>query len=337
MSSNSEPFVSVLMCVYNGGEYLSTAIKSVLDQTYNNYEFIIINDGSTDNSENVILSFDDERIRYIKNEENLRLIASLNKGLSLAKGEYIVRMDADDICMPNRIEKQIEFLELNPDAGLVGSFVETLGNKVDRIISFKTSPEVIKFKLFLANHVFHPTVVIRTSIIKDNELKYKNYLHAEDYKLWVDISRISNIHILPDVLLKYRVHESNISVNNAEYQLKISEQIRLEQLKELGLKLVEREVAIYESWLSGQRIFDQSKLRVLIRIFKMIILGNKQRNIFEFFILDEFFQNSAWELFCKNVSNGLSAYKAFRTFSFLKLSKHLQMKFFLKCLFKVKP
>ena len=109
----SKPLVSVLMAVYNGEKYLLEAIESILNQTYTNFEFLIINDGSTDSTEEIILSYSDQRIRYIKNEQNLKLIASLNKGLDLAKGKYIARMDADDISLPDRLEKQVNFLERN--------------------------------------------------------------------------------------------------------------------------------------------------------------------------------------------------------------------------------
>ena len=119
--------VTVLMPVYNGEMYLREAIDSILHQTFTDFEFLIINDGSTDNSETIILSYDDSRIRYEKNDSNLKLIATLNKGIELAKGKYIVRMDADDISIPDRIEKQVAFLEKNPDVGICGSWFTAFG------------------------------------------------------------------------------------------------------------------------------------------------------------------------------------------------------------------
>ena len=117
----NEPMVTVLMAVYNGEKFLKEAMESILTQTFTDFEFLIINDGSTDNSVKIIEEFNDPRIRLIHNEKNLKLIASLNKGISLAKGKYIARMDCDDISMPYRLEKEVDFLENSLEYGLVGT------------------------------------------------------------------------------------------------------------------------------------------------------------------------------------------------------------------------
>ena len=124
------PRVSVLMSVYNTEEdFLRDAIKSILNQTFTDFEFLIINDGSKNNAEEVILSFNDDRIKYILNEKNLGLIDSLNKGLSLAQGEYIARFDSDDISSNKRLEKQVEFMDKNPNVGLLGTQYESFPKK----------------------------------------------------------------------------------------------------------------------------------------------------------------------------------------------------------------
>lgn len=336
MQKENGPFISVLMCVYNGEEYLAEAIGSILNQSYSNFEFIIINDGSTDKSESIILSFEDDRIRYVKNESNLKLIPSLNKGLNLVKGKYIVRMDADDICFPNRIEEQVDFLERHPDAGVVGCFVTTLGQDNGRVIKFKTQPDEIKFKLFFNNHVFHPTVVIRTSLIRDFGFKYENYLHAEDYQLWIRISRVSNIYIIPKVFLKYRIHGNNISVKNADSQLDVSKALRLEQINELGLKLKEREIQVYESWLNGSEQFKNKDFAILMALFDNLISKNKEIKIFNLGLFSNYFLEQAWEIACKNVSNGLSTYKVYCSSQNFKLHWDLRFKFLMKCLLRFK-
>ena len=126
----SSPIVTVLMPVYNAEKYLAEAINSILNQTFTNYELLIINDGSTDKSEEIILKYSDKRIRYIKNDKNIRLVATLNKGIELAKGKYIARMDADDISVPTRLEKQITLLENNEDIGVCGSFLYVFGENI---------------------------------------------------------------------------------------------------------------------------------------------------------------------------------------------------------------
>src|SRR5688572_768328 len=123
------PLISVLMPVYNAGPYLKESIESVLAQTYDNFEFLIINDGSTDSSEKEILSYNDVRIHYVKCETNSGLIATLNQGLALATGKYIVRMDADDICRPQRFEKQVRFMENHPEIGICGCCADVIDRK----------------------------------------------------------------------------------------------------------------------------------------------------------------------------------------------------------------
>ena len=173
--ANEFPLVTVLMAVYNGEKYLREAIESMLNQSYTNFEFLIINDGSTDSTEEIILSYRDERIRHMKNEQNIKLIASLNKGLDLAEGKYIARMDADDVSLPERLAKQVDFMERNLEYGLLGTWVKTLGLNPDKEIHFKSGHDEIRFELFFHNYLHHPTVMFRKEIIKKNNLKYEDY------------------------------------------------------------------------------------------------------------------------------------------------------------------
>ncbi len=122
------PKVTVLMPVYNAEKYLKTAIESILKQTFSDFELLIINDGSTDGSEEIIRSFNDKRIRLFNNEQNLGIIKTLNKGLNLAKGEYIIRMDADDISLPDRLELQVKYMEENPGIGISGTQARIFGD-----------------------------------------------------------------------------------------------------------------------------------------------------------------------------------------------------------------
>jgi glycosyltransferase involved in cell wall biosynthesis len=206
------------MAVFNGEKYLSEAIESILTQTYSNFEFLIINDGSTDKTEDIILSYSDNRIRYIRNANNLKLIASLNIGLSCAKGVYIARMDADDVALPSRLERQVAKLEENPNIGLLGSFVETLGLFSNYEIKFLTDHDNIRLKLFFNNYLNHPSVMIRRDVLVQNHIQYESFLHAEDYLLWLRLASCCQIEILPEILLKYRIHGENISQVNKDFQ-----------------------------------------------------------------------------------------------------------------------
>ncbi|MDR0232182.1 MAG: glycosyltransferase [Dysgonamonadaceae bacterium] len=235
------PVITVLAPAYNAEEYISEAIKSVLNQTFTDFELLIINDGSTDKTEEIILSFEDKRIRYIKNETNLKLIATLNKGIDLARGKYIARMDADDICLPNRFEKQIDFLEKHSDYALCGSWaylIDSKGKKTGRI-KYIDKSKLLKISLLFSCPIVHPSTMLRTDILQ--QFKYNpKALHTEDFELWLRIMnaglRIANI---PDFLIKYRWHSTNISVENETFQI----EKKLELLKPYIENFIGREIS----------------------------------------------------------------------------------------------
>jgi glycosyltransferase involved in cell wall biosynthesis len=166
----NKPMVTVLMSVYNGERFLNEAIESILTQTFTDFEFLIINDGSTDDSVKIIESFQDSRIRLINNERNLKLIASLNKGVSLAMGKYIARMDCDDVSMPDRLEKEVRFLESNEEYGVVGTWYTVIDGegKDQRNVSYPSSNDLIKLFLSLNCPLAHGSIMVRTELFKQN-------------------------------------------------------------------------------------------------------------------------------------------------------------------------
>ena len=207
----SIPLVSVILPVYNAELYVRESIQSILNQSFSDFELIILNDGSTDDSEIVISEFQDERIKYVKNETNLKLIDTLNLGLKLAQGKYIARIDADDVAFPDRFEKQITFLENNPDFGLVGSFAECFGD-TNGILKYVEEDQDIRFALLTHNPFIHSTIMVRSTVLKENNLTYKkDQLHVEDYDLWIQMLAFTKAKIIPECLIKYRVHENQIS------------------------------------------------------------------------------------------------------------------------------
>lgn len=212
------PLVSVILPVYNAELYLRESIQSILNQSFSDFELIILNDGSSDSSERVILEFQDESIRYVKNATNLRLIDTLNLGLKLAKGKYIARIDADDVAFPDRFEKQITFLENNPDYGLVGSFAECFGD-INGILKYVEEDQDIRFALLTHNPFIHSTIMLRSTVLRENNLAYKkDKLHVEDYDLWIQMLAFTKVKIIPECLIKYRVHENQISTVHRELQ-----------------------------------------------------------------------------------------------------------------------
>lgn len=204
--------ITVLMTTYNNAEYLSTSIKSILNQTYKNFDFIIIDDGSTDNSKEIIEGFDDERIKYFK-IQNSGLGAALNYGLNLASTELIVRMDADDISLPTRIEKQYSFILQNKDYDIVSSWYSAFENR-KLLYSIKT-PEgdaAIKKRLALHSEVIHAGMLYKKDKIISNG-GYKPIIF-EDYELWLRIKDKVKFYNLQEVLLLVRHRKDSISRKN---------------------------------------------------------------------------------------------------------------------------
>lgn len=207
--------ISVLLSVYNGEKYLKEAINSILNQTFKNFEFIIIDDGSTDRTKDILQEFNDSRICLITNEKNIGLVNSLNLGLSLCKGKYIARMDADDIAYPERLEKQFDCLETNKHIGICGTWYNYFidGEEIRHTIKYPCDDLHLRALAFLQTPFLHPTVMIRKYILEENKLKYSSeYYRAEDYGLWIELLQYTQGATIPDILLDYRLHQNNETV-----------------------------------------------------------------------------------------------------------------------------
>lgn len=184
---NTEPLISVILPVYNSELYLRAAIDSVLNQTLSDFELIVIDDGSTDNSENIIKTYTDPRLVYIKNEKNLRIVETLNRGIEKARGKYIARMDADDICLPDRFENQIRFIN-ESGADLVGSAIFVFGDNVKNHKQiYPCSRFDIEYCMIWFCAISHPTVFAKSEVFKKNLYSKEQTYGAEDRGLWSDL------------------------------------------------------------------------------------------------------------------------------------------------------
>lgn len=206
------PKVSVVMSVYNGGVYLRDSISSILSQNFTDFDFIIVNDGSTDDSLEIIKSFSDPRIKLIS-RGNKGLIDSLNEAISCSNSEYIARMDADDISLPNRLSRQVEFLN-NFGIDLVGSWAIKINEKNEEIGAMSYPPaDNNRIKKFFIKHnpFIHSSIMIKRSVLNSVGLYNPKYKHAEDYELWGRVLckfRGANIQ---ENLIKYRVNSLSIT------------------------------------------------------------------------------------------------------------------------------
>lgn len=220
--------VSILLPVYNAESTIQEALDSILKQTFHDYEVIIINDGSTDRSEETILRYKDKRFQYFRNDGNKGLIYTLNRGLELCKGEYIARMDADDIMLPERLDRQVHFMDAHPDIIASGSSViKFYSNGKQKLYTPPLKPEVIQYKILLGSPIPHPAAIIRGDVLRRFNVKYdEHFIHAEDYKFWYDLSRIGILANMKCPLLKYRCFSEQVSQKHQVEQNRISCSIR---------------------------------------------------------------------------------------------------------------
>lgn len=330
------PKVSVVMPVYKGDKHLSDSINSILNQTFSNLEFIIICDDPTDETRNILDKYqqNDSRVKiYYQGRQGL--VNSLNKGISVAEGEYIARMDADDISLPDRLEKQVEFMNRNPEIGICGSWVKTIGDLSGLVWIFPCDHETIQSRMLFETVIAHPSIIARRDLFLNNGFAYKQEeLYAEDYGLWVRAAKETRLANIPKILLHYRIHESTSDRNKQKY---VANNIRLAQIKELGINPTEEEFKIHEA-LSYYVIHYNRKF-----ILEVIFWLEKLRTSnFEMKIYPEpaFSTVLGQQLYfvCKNST--YLGFDSWNLFNESKLSKSVGLsiaqktKFLLKCIIK---
>ena len=214
---NNKNLISVILPVYNCKEYIKDSIKSILQQTYYNFELIIVDDGSDDGTLNILNNFKDKRIKLYKNKYNRGLIYCLNKALSKSKGQFIARMDADDVCELDRFEKQINFFIENKEVSVLGTAVKLIdnNNRVYKKYSYPLNDNFIKWSMFFFCSICHPSVMIRSFVIKKVNGYNSKSKFAEDYDLWIRlIKKKYKFSNLQDSLLKLRKHKHSITSQN---------------------------------------------------------------------------------------------------------------------------
>ncbi|MDQ2719741.1 MAG: glycosyltransferase [Bacteroidota bacterium] len=305
--SNCFPKISVILPAFNVELYIKDAIESILNQTLSDFELLIYNDGSTDNTHHIISSFNDDRIIYKRIEKNAGYLNLLNGGLALAKGKYIARMDADDIAFPNRFEEQFNYLENNPEVGICGSWVEVIGNLtgiVERPVTF----EQIQSALFFGCPLTHPTIMMRTDLIRKYNLKYRQeYYYAEDHYFFAEASFHFKIVNLPLVLLKYRIHDQQIGSAKWKEQFIVKSNIQAKLFYNaldsatvndfIWLKIFFEEMSIPdENWIKNVAYYnekivrDNQKLQVypqqiLAEAVTELFRSKTQQNFYKYFFI----------------------------------------------------
>jgi len=223
---NKNPRVSVLMPVYNGERYVRKAVESILNQTFTDFEFIIVDDGSTDHTWQILQDYaaNEPRIVLVRNETNVGLARSLNRGLGLARGEYIARMDADDVSLSGRLTAQVSFLDEHAGVGVVGSAVQVIDadGSPGNVWRYPAMHALILWSLCFHAPLAHPTVVFRRAVVERVGGYDDALLASEDRDLWQRLSSVTRLANLPEVYLLYRQHPNKVSCRHADMQLRNS-------------------------------------------------------------------------------------------------------------------
>ncbi|MBE0427546.1 MAG: glycosyltransferase family 2 protein [Nitrospirae bacterium] len=228
------PTVSIIMSVYNGAKYVRKAVNSVLNQTFTDFEFIIVNDASTDDTGEILKQYGDNRITIINNSENIGLTKSLNKGIQISKGKYIARMDADDIAMPERIEKQVQFMEKNENIAILGTDyypIDELGRRTHAKLKRPHTTEEIKKSIFLFNPFIHSTLMIRRWVFEEMGGYDERFELAQDYELSLRILSKHEGYNLPEELLAFRIDKEKLNIQRRREQIYFAILARLKVLK----------------------------------------------------------------------------------------------------------
>jgi glycosyltransferase involved in cell wall biosynthesis len=282
--NTQKPLVSVVMCNYNTKEeYLRKAIESVLSQTYENFEFIIIDDASTGNDIEIIQSYHDPRIILLQNESNHHVSYTANRGLALAQGEYIARMDSDDICLPFRLEKQVLYMQKHRDVDVLCAQAKLIGNRAGVFAPGIKHSDYMKAIIFFGCPIVHPTAMFRVSFINTYGIRYDESMEskaAEDYELWSRCIASANIHEYPQVLLHYRVHAKQISTLTGRMQIESANRVRKRMLGWLGIIPDQREISVHYL-LCTDTIAPDVTLQEIELWACRLLQGNSERCIFQ--------------------------------------------------------
>lgn len=331
------PLVSVVMSVYNSSNYLREAIDSILNQTFLDFEFIIINDGSTDSSLSIIQSYSDKRIRVINNDENKGLIYSLNKGIEISKGKYIARMDADDISVQERLKKQVDFLEIHSNVGVLSSDYSSFNDSGSKYLKSIVGNVKIKTNLLFTATICHPSLMIRNSVIDNYSFKYSaEAKYVEDFDLWTRMALVTDFETISEALLKYRDHNSQVSRVFSDVQKNNSDNVRANYLKALNFNYNEQELSIHNLISSNKKITSYKELKDIELWLNNLVSQNHSKSIFN----TKEFENviaKVWFDCCGNTSLGAKAYFVFQKSTLKTMyekASFLELKLLAKCLIR---
>ncbi len=278
----TDPALSIIMPVYNAQKHIRSAVESLLKQSFHNFELIVINDGCTDKSMEMVRSFGDNRIRILNNDKNRGIVFSRNRGIAAARGRYLAPFDADDVARQDKFEKQIAFMEANKEYGMIGSWAHLIDDN-DRLLKTKwklsASPERISAILLFRNYFVQSAVVIRREAIPE-----KGYVKGtdtvEDYHMWAQVASIHKVWNYPDYLVRYRIHEQGITSRESSKMPKRDSKVFRFLYEPLQIQLDDRQLALLQLIKGQQAITDMKTLKDVEAFLLELLKQNKRLGLY---------------------------------------------------------
>ncbi|RYD80014.1 MAG: glycosyltransferase family 2 protein [Sphingobacteriales bacterium] len=277
------PLVSVIMSAFNAEAFIEEAIYSILNQTYKNLELIIVNDGSTDRTADIIQKFKDSRIVFLQNNENKGNIFSRNLAIAEAKGEFIAILDSDDVALPNRLETQVNHFLQHDDMDLLGGGMISFGLGDEKTITFPTDYSYIQAFLLFKNCIAQPTIMFRLESLKKYYPLYQNHIYGpEDYETWFRLSkqkiRFANLKI---PLIKYRLSTDQISERNKAKLQERQRQLFVERIQTLGINLRKTDVEIIHRFIESRIEINDADFKLIKHFLDHAYMANRKLKIYK--------------------------------------------------------
>lgn len=326
------PLISVIMSVYNGASFLRESVDSILKQSFTDFEFIIVDDGSTDGSKDIIRSYSDERIVFIPLGENKGLIYALNLAIENSRGKYIARMDADDIALENRLALQVDAMEQDSSAILCHSAYLSFSDSKSVLLKLELPADGDRAFLLFSNSICHPTVMMNGPVLRNLNAAYRSeFKHTEDYDLWTRLALMGKFFYLSTPLIKYRDHAAQVSHTKLNEQIPLVRKIRENYFQQLGFKLNPAQLDKLHTACGNTLLNNLSDLTGFGAFLKDLHYQNRTRKIFSESTFD-FVLDKIWYDACGHTVLGLAAYKAFSKVKFNSAFKASKLRLLVKCL-----
>lgn len=255
--------ISVIMPCYNSERFVYNAIQSILEQTFPDFELIIVNDGSTDGTASIIQNIHDSRIRYLELPVNKGNYTARNAGMEMAKGKYTCVMDSDDWSYPYRLQHQFDFLENHKSVACAGGFCEIIDEeeRISGVVRRPLTSSEIKVNLFRDNCIIHPTIMFRSHLVHTKKMVYNDKMrYASDFDFMVRLSEQAPVRNMDEILIRYRSHPGQITQNKRAEQAGFADGVRIRQLEKLGIKPSKKEAVLHLNLMKGSYIEDDDLL-----------------------------------------------------------------------------